>query len=244
MLTRFLPILLTALTLAPLALQSQAPPLPAIAPEAQAADTAAILAKVTALRDTFVARIHAAGLTCPIAPPKIVMEDIPSFGQYEDETNTLHTSDWYKLTPEEREVFFRIAGPTASEKAARATFEGAAHQWIFIHELGHWWQACQHAISPTEHYAVEYGANRIAAAYWREVDPAFAQKMSDLFTGLYEHSPSPLPTGQPLEKYFNDHYDQLGPTPAYRWYQSQMNAAVFAENPPLTFNQALAKPTK
>jgi len=222
----------------------QPPPLPAISPEAQAADSAAVRAKVTALRDTFVARIYSTGLTCPNSPPKIVMDDVPSFGSYDNEDNTLRTADWYALVPEEREVFFRLAGPNSDEKAARDFFEVAAHKWIFIHELGHWWQNCQKQMDGPPPYSVEYGANRIAAAYWREVDPALAQKMADLFTGIYEHSPSPVPAGQSLEPYFNTHYQELGPTPAYRWYQSQMNAAVFAEKPALTFNEALAKPLK
>jgi hypothetical protein len=212
--------------------------------ESPDADRAATLARVTALRQAFIERIHAAGLTCPIAPPKIVMDDVPSFGNYDDETNVLRTSDWSKLTPEESGVFFQLAGPGADATAAREMFEGAAHRWIFIHELGHWWQACTGAFKKSPPWEIEYDADRIALAYWREVDPALATKMMAIFQGVIDHSPNPVPPGQEIKKYFNEHYQQLGPTPAYRWYQSRMVVTAIQETPTPTFAQTLAVPKR
>lgn len=40
-------------------------------------------AQATALRNSFVKAIVAAGMSCPIAPPKIVVRDVPSYGSYE-----------------------------------------------------------------------------------------------------------------------------------------------------------------
>ena len=121
-----------------------------LAATAQAQTTATIPSRVdpsstqiesTALRDAFVARIRAAGLTCPLPVPTIVVEDVPSFGQYRPETNVVRTSDWDLLSAQERAMFIRLAGPGKNESDAHTLFD-VAHQWIFIHELGHWWQAC------------------------------------------------------------------------------------------------------
>ncbi len=54
---------------------------------------------------------------------------------------TLKTSAWELLSDEEKSGFFRMPGPGATEEAARADFEIGAHHWVFVHELGHWWQA-------------------------------------------------------------------------------------------------------
>ena len=204
------------------------------------APQAETLAKTTQLRDAFVEKVHAAGFTCPIAPPKIVVEDIPSFGQYDDETNILHTSDWSLLKPEEKAFFMKLIGPNATDQSAHEAFEKAAHGWIFSHEMGHWWQACRGFIASHSHYQVEYGANRIALAYWREADPSIAALMMTLFHTVLDHQPSPVPAGQDMEKYFNDNYEALGPTPAYPWFQSRMGVTLEEEKPAPVLKDVLA----
>ncbi len=130
---------LASLCLTPLPAQTPIPPdIPALA---------ATRAEATSTRDAFIARVKAAGFTCPLPAPQILVEDVPSFGQYDDEKNVLRTSDWTVLNPEERAAFLQFAGPSGSEADARAIFELAAHQWILIHELGHWWQNCTKAIN-------------------------------------------------------------------------------------------------
>ena len=158
----------------------------------------------------------------PSRRPTIVIDHVPSFGNYDDAANVLHTADWIELSPEERGLFFQLAGPHADEGAAHAAFEEATHRWILVHELGHWWQACRHANPSHSNYQIEYGANRIALAYWREADPDFAIRMLSTFHGYVDHVSSPVPPGQATEAYFNNHYEHLGPTPDYRWYQSHM----------------------
>jgi hypothetical protein len=202
---------------------------------------ASTLVRLTALRDTFIARIKSDGFSCPIVPPTIVVDHVPSFGNYDDAANVLHTANWIELSPEERGLFFQLAGPHADEGAAHAAFEEAAHRWIFVHELGHWWQACRHANISHSKYQIEYGANRIALAYWREADPGFAIRMLSTFHGYVDHVPSPVPPGQATESYFNDHYEQLGPTPDYRWYQSHMIVTASQERPSPSFATALTE---
>ncbi len=215
------------------------------APGAQTPATAATLRNATALRDTFIGQVHAAGFTCTIAPPTIVVEDVPSFGQYDVTTNTLHTSEWTLLNPREKAFFVQLAGPGATEDSAHAVFEKAAHQWIFIHELGHWWQACRNpTASSGQPWQVESGANRISLAYWRQNDPSVPALMFSLFHAVLDHAPSPVPAGQSVDTYFNTNYQTLGPSPAYPWFQSKMAVMLEDEKPAPTFAAVLASTTK
>jgi hypothetical protein len=195
--------------------------------------------------DAFVKATAASGLPCAIASPKLVIEDVPSYGSYDPDTNTLRSSLWELLQPEERGIFFRMAaaaqgsGSEPGEAAARREFETGVHHWVFVHELGHWWQACRKVNDGRKPYAFEYEADRIAAAYWHEHDPAVAHHMDEGFQVIVAHSPNPVPPGQETAKYFNDNYEQLGPTPAYIWFQSQMCVTAFAEKPAPSFVQTL-----
>jgi hypothetical protein len=206
---------------------------------AHSAEVAATLTHATAVRDAFVARIHAQGFSCPLPVPTILVEDVPSFGQYDEKTNIIRTSDWTLLNPEERAFFFQLAGPGAKEADVRAKFEQGTHGWIFIHELGHWWQACRSVSSTSGPYQVELGADRISLAYWREVDPAIVDTMIPIFKNVLAHAPNPVPAGEDVEPYFNKHYEQLGPSPAYPWFQSRMNVAAYEEKPSPSFAQTL-----
>jgi hypothetical protein len=148
--------------------------------DASKVDSSAAQTEATALRDAFVTRLRCAGFMCSLAVPAVVIEDVPSFGQYRPETNVVRTSSWNLLNSKEKGFFAQLAGPGKSESDARKLFD-AAHQWIFIHELGHWWQACSGGYSKRSHYQVEYGANRIALSYWREVNPQIAETMRPVF---------------------------------------------------------------
>ena len=207
--------------------------------QTQERERAATLAKATAVRDAFFARIRADGFSCPIPVPSILVEDVPSLGQYDEKTNIIRTSDWTLLNPEERAFAFRLAGPGAKESDVRTVFEQAAHGWIFVHELGHWWQVCRSVNSNSGPYQVEFGADRISLAYWREVDPSVVGTMMPIFRNMLDHSPNPVPTGEDVDAYFNKHYQELGPGPAYPWFQSRMNVAAYDEKPSPTFIQAL-----
>ncbi len=88
-------------------------------------------AQATALRDSFVKATVSAAMSCPITAPKIVVQDVPSYGSYDSATNTLTTSAWEQLTNEEKSGFFRMLGPGTTEDAARAEFEIGAHSWVF-----------------------------------------------------------------------------------------------------------------
>jgi hypothetical protein len=207
--------------------------------EPDPAVSAATMQKLTALRDNFAQKAKSDSPACTLAPPTIEIKDTPSFGNYVPETNTLEISAWWLLTPERRAFFRELAGKDADEDAARRVFENGTHRWVFIHELGHWWQACTGFLNSAKHYQVEYDANRIAAAYWRENDPGLMQGLASGFEHMLSSKPSPVPTGQPLEDYFNANYDSLGLRPDYVWFQARMVSDVNAEKPAPSFADAL-----
>lgn len=196
-------------------------------------------AQMTTLRDEFVKAAVDAGFACSIAPPTIAVVDVPSFGSYDPQSNTLKTPAWEQLTDDERGRFYRLLGPGTSEAAARGEFETGAHHWVFVHEMGHWWQACRGVVNRDKHYAVEFGANRIATAYWQERDPQVIAHQREVFEGLLSRSPSPVGEAQDIEAYFDANYEKLGPTRAYIWFQARMCMAAFAEKPVPTFAQTL-----
>ncbi|HTB98173.1 MAG TPA: hypothetical protein VK716_14270 [Terracidiphilus sp.] len=195
--------------------------------------------QVESVRDEFVQATSAAGQRCSIAKPKIVVADVASLGSYDPETNTLTTPAWEQLTDKERGVFYHALGPETPEAAARLEFETAAHHWILIHEMGHWWQACRGARKGNGHYAIELGADRIAAAYWQERDMQLIAHQRAVFVNIVNNFPSPVPAGQNSETYFNANYDKLGPTPAYFWFQAQMCIQALEEQPAPTFSETL-----
>lgn len=208
----------------------------------QQADVESTRVAMTALRDAFVQSVHAAGFTCPIAVPPILVEDVPSFGSYDPDTNTLRTSAWSLLKPEESQMFFHFMGPNATEAIARKEFEDGVHHWVIVHELGHWFQACRGVTEKTaKPYAIEFGADRIAAAYWNEHDRGVIAHQRPVFEAILHNFPNPVPDGTGVETYFNDHYQELGPTPGYLWFQARMCLTAFDETPVPSFQRALAE---
>lgn len=148
------------------------------------ADVEETRVKMTALRDAFVQSVKAAGFTCPIAAPPVLVEDVPSFGSYDPDTNTLRTSAWSLLKPEESQMFYHFMGPNATESIAKKEFEDGVHHWVIVHELGHWFQACRGITENTaKPYAIEFGADRIAASYWNDHDPGVIAHQRSVFRG-------------------------------------------------------------
>jgi hypothetical protein len=193
---------------------------------------------LTKARDEFAKELALAGVKCPIGLPKVLLKDVKSWGHYDSDTNTLTTPLWSQLSDEQKGLFTRLAGPSATEGAARAEFETGIHHWVFVHELGHWTQTCTDSNKGKSHYEVEFGANRIAMAYWREQDPEIVEHMVGRFRGVLTR-PSPVAAGQTPENYFNENYEKLAGTPAYTWFQAQMVVAAYEEAPKPTFRQAV-----
>jgi hypothetical protein len=201
----------------------------------------AVMKQLTDLRDSFINQLKAEGFQPSLTPPKIVLDNPPSFGRYEDDENILHIAVWSALKPDQQARFERLAAAIGSQQTGEQQFEESIHHWVFVHELSHWWQACQHKIGD-DHYAVEYGANRIAAAYWRLKDPALMERTEKRMAGVQSVLTSPVPAGQTENKFFNENYAALAPTRDYIWFQYSMVLKAQAEKPLPTLKQALQNP--
>jgi hypothetical protein len=184
-------------------------------PSGDPSSSEALMGRLITLRDSFVNQVKADGFQPSLPPPTIVLDNPLAFGKYEKDKNLLHIAAWDALTPEDQALFSHLAAMIGGGQSAEQIFEEGVHQWAFVHELGHWWQACQHRIGEN-HYSVEYGANRIAAAYWRLNDPTFMERTAKNMATIYAAMPNPVPEGQSPQAYLNDNYQTLGPTPAYR----------------------------
>ena len=196
-----------------------------------------VMKRQTALRDDYINKIKGMGFTPSLNVPPIVLDNPRSWGNYNDSANIIRTCDWKTLPEEQRAVFTAFANQSGNGMTGEKFFDLAVYQWIFVHELSHWWRACQHQTA--EPYEEEKAANRLASAYWRQYDPAFYRFMLSVFNGVLEHQPSPVPPGQPKEKYLNENYQHLPGGPAYSWYQSIMIVEVSRETPAESFEQAV-----
>jgi len=196
-----------------------------------------VLIKLTALRNDYTSKITAFGYAFNRKVPEIVMNNPRSFGNYDDSTNVIQTSDW-KTTPKEIQDFFsKLAAGMDPGISGQVFFELAVHRWIYIHELGHWWRACQNVTA--DPYENEKAANRIASAYWKETDPKFYDFMLRYFKAALLHNASPVPPGQSKEQYLKNNYDKLPGGSAYTWYQAMMIVEVSKEKPFESFKQAI-----
>jgi hypothetical protein len=233
-------VFLSGLWLCSFPAQSSDETRPAVTPEAGSNEE--VMTRLNALRDKFISAIKADGFRTRLPAPTIVMDNPPSYGNFEEDKNLLHIAVWSALTDQQRSRFEHLSDLVKNGKSGEQTFEDSVHHWVFVHELGHWWQACQRKIS-NNHYSVEYGANRVAAAFWRQSDPDFMQRTEDRMAMVIRALQSPLPEGQTKETYFNDNYERLGPSPGYIWFQYDMVLSVQAERPLPSFKQTLAHPT-
>jgi hypothetical protein len=198
-----------------------------------------IMSKMVALRDDFIGKISAMGFTPSLKAPEIVADNPRSFGNYDDSTNILHTGNWKTLPANLQAIFKKAASEMGNGMSGQLFFELGTHQWVFIHELGHWWRACQHQKAAP--YEDEMAANRIATAYWRERDSAFLSFMVKRFQYRVDNTPSPVPAAQSKEKYLNDNYDKLPGASAYTWYQAIMIIDAYKERPVVTFKNAIER---
>jgi hypothetical protein len=210
------------------------PPAPADASDA------AVLRRLTRLRAVFLKRIDEEGYAlCPA--PQIELGDPGTFGRYLPERNVVLIGTWSHLSAPEPQAFETMAQTLGGEASAQRVFENGTHRWVFVHELGHWWQACRQLARP-QSYAAENGANRIALAFWREREPRFAAGIVHGFAALLGSAPSPLPDGQPAQGYFEANFRAIAQTDAYTWFQGKMIVELAAEMPPPSLHRALSQP--
>lgn len=215
-----------------------APAQPSPGPVAEESD-AAIVNRLTRLRDEFVQLVREEGFK-PCAAPAIELGDPPAFGRYDARRNTVVIGQWSKLTAQEREGFEDNARRSGGEAAARTVFENGTYRWVFVRELAHWWQSCRHQRRPGT-YAEETGTIRIALTFWHLRDPSYASGIVRGFRGLLASSPSPVPAGQTPQQYFDANFARIVNTDAYTWLQGQI-VTDLVQQPPPKLHDALAQP--
>ena len=74
-------------------------------PSPDPATVAATTAKLDALRDAFVQKAKSAGSACSLGAPKIEVTIVPSFGNYDPDSNTLRISAWWLLNADQKRFF-------------------------------------------------------------------------------------------------------------------------------------------
>ncbi|HEY2809038.1 MAG TPA: hypothetical protein VGI91_09605 [Steroidobacteraceae bacterium] len=199
-----------------------------------------VTARLVHERHVFIARADAEGYrVCPA--PQIKLADPASFGRFDPETNTVFVATWSRLSAAQRERFGSLAEHSGGGASAEAMFAEGTYGWVFVHELGHWWQACR-KLTRVHSYGAEGGANRIALAFWREQDPELAARILDTFRYLQAAIASPVPAGMPKEQYLDDHFLLVAESRGYTWYQADMTLELAAESPRPSFHKALSQP--
>ena len=166
---------------------------------------ATTLARLTALRDAFGARIKADGFTCPIAPPVIVIDNVSILWRLRRDDQRPPHGELGRNSPRKQHGFVsfsslglkrtQIALMPRSKKPSTAGF--SCMSWV----TGG--RPAGMRMLHMANYQIEYGANRIALAYWREADPDFADRMLSVFHSFVAHVASPVPAGLATEPYFN-----------------------------------------
>jgi hypothetical protein len=195
---------------------------------------------LTRLRNLFARGAFAEGYrACPL--PSITLHDTPSFGNYLPEKNEIVLASWASLSKEERDEFAQMAAQIGGRATAVSVFEGGTYRWVFVHELGHWWQSCRQQVRPNS-FEEENGANRIALAFWRRQDPRFAEGIVHGFEALIHDFPSPVPEGQTLQEYVDANFETVAKGDTYTWFQASSIAALAAEDPRPSFHKALSQP--
>ena len=199
-----------------------------------------VMAQLTALRDAFVEQIKSEGFQPSLPPPEIILGNPPPYGTYDDDKNVLVIAAWAALTPGQQSQF---AGMARQGETGQQAFDEEVYHWVLIHELGHWWQKCEYKLSGDRYYR-EYGANRIAAAYWRLKDPEILKMTAQRTASFFAAMPNPVPAGQQKETYFDENYEKLLPTPAYDWFQADMVLHLLAAEKSLpSLRHCLQEPT-
>ena len=181
------------------------------------------------LRAQFMRRIDEEGFR-PCTPPQIRTGGTSEPARYDA------AADAIEVAPRARSAADGSAG-TDSTPAA----DDAGLRWAFVHELGHWWQACRHLTRP-ESYAAENGANRIALAFWREREPRFAAGIVHGFAALLGSTPSPVPAAQSAQAYFDANFSTIVQADAYTLFQGKMIVELAAETPAPSLHRALSQP--
>jgi hypothetical protein len=93
------------------------------------ASNAALMDQLVALRDSFVSQLKREGFQPSLPPPTIILDNPPSYGNYEDGKNLLHIADWDALSADEQARFARLAARLGRGQTGEQAFDDGVHHW-------------------------------------------------------------------------------------------------------------------
>ncbi len=193
-------------------------------------------ASIISLRDRFLIRASASGFVLPFVP-EIREWTRPSLVSWRQEAKAVAVPRWDELDAQQRQFVVGMA----SGADARALFELLFRWFLIPHELTHALQV--NAGRETDHATSERVANDVAVAFL--VADNRAQLVA--FVPVLQRARQSLPSLAELgdraaqDRYFDDHYDELGRDPArYGAFQLQFILDSIARLDTLTFDAAIA----
>lgn len=210
--------------------------------------TRSLLSKENDIAASFIQAIVANGFRPTVAPPRIVIRSDPRLSVFLGlPADTVIIGQWELMPPMMKEAIGQLSPIAGFGTDGQLFFETAFHKFFLVHEIGHWVQAQGEVLSkptipyPLNRYAFELEANRLALAYWRATDTAYATRITDAFRRVYAAMPNPVPAGQSVSTYFTNNYVALGRTPAYAWFQARLIVEAADESPAPSLAQLLAE---
>jgi hypothetical protein len=100
-----LPIAIFSFVVVSFSLSAQTAATPAATPTTSTSSDEAVMTRLTDLRDSFINQLKAEGFQPSLTPPKIVLDNPPSYGRYENDENILHIAVWSALKPDQQARF-------------------------------------------------------------------------------------------------------------------------------------------
>jgi hypothetical protein len=95
-----------------------------------------VMAQLSTMRDNFISTIKSSGFQPSVPPPTILLDNPPSYGDFEEDTNELHISVWSALTKEQQGRFERLSELLNNGKSAEQTFDESVHSGSSYMNLG------------------------------------------------------------------------------------------------------------
>lgn len=198
------------------------------------ADKPAMRGAYRAVAEDFHARLAAAGRPAG-RPPELLLDSSTGMMFYSSERSAVILPYWPEMGREARLIYEASAVPGVSAEQAYWTY-----LWFLVaHELAHQFMHAHGA--PRSHYDSEFGANRLAIAYWmaagQEARLAYLERLIE--AALPQLAPAnPTPPGVAEAGYFAEHYYQIAERPVgYAYYQLRMMQELLPQRRRFDFAQ-------
>lgn len=179
-------------------------------------------AKVTDIRDRFVATVRACGVE-PAFVPDVSISTNGSVISYFDKT--LIIGRWEELPPPIQGFLESWAASAAPGEGGQTLFDSLFNGFLVAHELGHWVGDWSGRWVTLDRWDSEMEANRFAIAF-AALDPASAAALEETVDrfAFIRQGPGPVPAGEDERRYFDANYEILSTRDpvGYSWFQGRL----------------------